>query len=159
MWSLGLITTLKNIPKEKTNKLIADLVNKHAKIEQIKLANGELLKDIEKIKEEFNQASKEAMQNLLQAKEIFLENLIEKSKSKSLTKWQKDIISDILHGEFDDLQQLNCITPNIQKLMAEYQESIYNSMSKTEKMMADAMMENMKAEMDLPDDFNFTNQT
>jgi hypothetical protein len=151
----SLIASFKKIPKEKKNKLIADLVNKHSKLEQAKKANETLLKDIHQIKEEFNKSSKEKMKDFVKTKEIFLESLIEKAKKKSFAKWQKAILSSLIQQEFDGLYNLNCITENIQKMMNDYQKLSFEMMSKTEKMLAEEMLEEMKCQMDLPDDLDF----
>ena len=95
--------SLHKIPKEKQNKLIADLVNKHSKLEKQKKDNIVLLKSLANIKSDYHAKTKDSLVEFARIKEAFIKDLIEKSKKKSILKWEQGIISNIIRSEFEKL--------------------------------------------------------
>lgn len=149
-----LALSLNKISEAQQNKLISDLVKKHHKLEKIKNDNLQLVQSLEQVKVVYQEKTKNILQELFSVKEVFLRSLIDKSKKKSFTLWQRDILSNIIINEFSSMDFLNCNTKGFQDMKGEFQRIAYDELSEKDKILAEEMLDKMKAEMDIPEDFD-----
>lgn len=155
----SLIEAFNKISKEKKNKLIEKLIFKHSKLERYKKENVELLENISRVENIFRSTSKDILVEFTLVKETFLQSLVEKSKYKSLTKWERDVLGSIINIEFETLMGINCMSDKSEKLMQDYQKTVLEKMSASDKKEAEELLKNLKSEMNLPFDVDLSRIT
>jgi hypothetical protein len=149
----ALAHSLSKVSKEKKSSLVQELEKKQAKLDKEKLKNKKIEDEIQKLKALFETEAKDTLAAAIEAKEALLLNLVEKSKKKSLLQWQRQVLSDLITEEITTLYKLDLVSEPLRLAMAEYQDQLYKNMNKHEQAMADEMLDQLKEEYGLPEDF------
>jgi hypothetical protein len=149
----ALTHSLSKVSKEKKNALVQELEKKQAKLDKEKLKNKSIEAEIDKLKALFQTETKDALTATIEAKEALLFNLLEKSKKKSLSQWHRQILSGLISEEISILYKLDLVSEPLRLAMVEYHNQVYQNMNKHEQAMADEMLEQVKEEYNLPEDF------
>jgi hypothetical protein len=133
-----LAIVLNNATGVKKNKKIEEISNKIQKIEKLTTDFDILKEKIKSIKQLVDKKSSELIKNLCQITEKYLILLTEKYAIKGLTKWQKQIISDLITEELELLDNYNYRTEAIQEAINKYFKIQNDELTNFEKQIVQA---------------------
>jgi uncharacterized coiled-coil protein SlyX len=143
---------------EKKNKKIEDITKKIQKIEKLNV-DFELLKDkIKNIKLQVDHQSADVKLHFCHAKERYIILLMDKYAMKSLTKWQKDIIANMINEEYEILSDFNYSSPELEEAFSKYVNLQNDEMNSFEREFAKNAFADMMSDFgfdDEEDDFEF----
>jgi uncharacterized coiled-coil protein SlyX len=139
---------------EKKNKKIEEITKKIQKIEKLNV-DFEVLKDkIKNLKLQVEEQSAQEKLNFCKSKEQYLILLIDKYAMKSMNKWQKEIIANMINEEYGLLNDFEYESAEITEAFSKY-ISIQNSeMTEYEKQFAKESLAEMMSEFGFDDDDN-----
>jgi uncharacterized coiled-coil protein SlyX len=134
---------------EKRNKKIEDISKKLKKIEKLNDDFETLTKKIKTIRELVDQKTTDTKNILCQTKEKFIILLIKKYGMKSFTKWEKEIIGDLINEELETLANFHYKSETLQTAINQFITFQKENMSKYEKENAQESYRQMMEEFEL----------
>ena len=146
----------------KTNKKIAEITNKIKQIEQLSHDFEALKQKIASLKQQVDSQSQTHKNDFCKTKEAYILLLVKKHSLKSLTKWQKGIIADMINKQAEILADFDYCSPELEEAYTEFSKAMNAEMNSFEKEMANDYFNQMMSEMgfdpeDDDFDFNFEN--
>ena len=143
---------------EKKNKKIEDITKKIQKIEKLNV-DFEILKDkIKSIKLQVDEQSTAEKLHFCQTKERYIILLMDKYAMKSLTRWQKDIIANMINEDYEILNDFDYESEKLIDAFSRFVEMQNNEMNFFEKQLAKEAFANLMSEFGLDEeeeDFEF----
>jgi hypothetical protein len=133
---------LNNSTGEKKNKQIDAIAKKLTKIEQLIIEQERTVQKVKKLKIQVDEQSTASKLFFCQSKEKYILILTKKYALKGLTKWQKDIISDLINEELELLDDMDYKSQAIQDAMTIYLKIQKDQMSSSEKLVMEEGMKN-----------------
>ncbi len=134
---------------EKKNKYIDDISKKLKKIEKLNVDFITLKTKINTIRILVDEKTIQTKNNLCQTKEQFVLLLLKKYGLKGFTKWQKEIISDLIAEELEILAHYNYNSDTLQNGLKEYRLLQNQNRSEYEKDMMQESYKEMLSEFEL----------
>ncbi len=134
---------------EKKNKKIEDISKKLQKIEKLNADFEILTTKIKTIRQLVDTKTTDAKNILCQTKEKFIVLLIKKYGMKSFTKWEKDIIADLINEELEIVANYHYKSETLQNAIDQFITFQKENKSKYEKELAQESYKEMMKEFDL----------
>ncbi|WP_134395846.1 hypothetical protein [Flavobacterium psychrophilum] len=135
--------------EEKTNKQIEDISKKLQKIEKLNTDFEKLKTKITNIRQLVDKKTTEIKINLCHTKEQFVILLIKKFGMKRFTKWEKEIIANLINEELELLANYNHESEDLQKALDQYFKSQKENLNKFETEIIQESIKDMLAQFDL----------
>ena len=134
---------------ENKNKQIEDISKKLQKIEKLQADFENLKIKIKTIQQLVEEKTTESKNSLCQTKENYVILLIKKYGLKSFTKWEKEIIGNLINEELEILTHYNYKTEILQDATCQYLKFQKENMNKFEMEMMQESYKEMLSEFDL----------
>jgi uncharacterized protein YoxC len=135
--------------KEKKNKIIENISKKLQKIEKLTADFQTLEQKLKTIQTLVDETTTENKNNLCQIKEKFILLLIKKYGMKSFTKWEKEIIENLINEELQIVSNYGYQSETLQNAIDQYIDFQKKNMNTYEKKMAEEYYRQMTDELEL----------